>query len=167
MKSTNLQHITISLLSGLALISISLNTAVKPAQAGLFDDIRIIVGDATKTVETIKDIHASVTHLSKLLGLSNTKSTDLLDIYSDWFKSMSTSEKDTIKIFLNEYAEDKQLSFSTFKSSPEYAALSPQAKSAATAIFFKFKEVTNAAVPVKDRFLAFAFCLSGGSTKCK
>jgi hypothetical protein len=29
------------------------------------------------------------------------------------------------------------------------------------------KKMADAALPVKDRFLAFAFCLSGGGKECK
>jgi hypothetical protein len=34
-------------------------------------------------------------------------------------------------------------------------------------IFFKFKEISIVTAPIKDRFLAFAFCLSSESTSCK
>jgi hypothetical protein len=109
MKTTNIQNVTISLLSGLALSCLSLNTAIQPAQAGILDDIRSTLGDVTKTIETVKDIHTSAVGLGQKLGIINTQSTDLLDIYSDWFKSLSPANKNIIGTLLGEYAEDKQL----------------------------------------------------------
>lgn len=174
MKLTNFKNRTAPLLSGLVLISLSL-AAVRPAQAGFLDGITDAIRGVNNTIDGVKDTHRNITgtvsnlnSLGSVLGLTpGTPSTDLLDIYGSWYGAMSPSEKEVVKALVTEFAEDKQLSFAEFKKTPEYASLSSQAKSAASAIFFKFKEVSAAAVPVKDKFLAFAFCLSGGSTKCK
>jgi hypothetical protein len=107
-------------------------------------------------------------NLARSLGLApQAPSTDIFDIYSSWYKSLSPSEKEVVNALLTEYAEDKQLSFATFNKSASYATLSPNAKSKANVIFFKFKEITVVTAPIKDRFLAFAFCLSGESANCK
>jgi hypothetical protein len=165
---------TAPLLSGLVLVSLSL-AAVRPAQAGFLDGITDAIRGVNSTIDGVKDTHRNITgtvsnlnSLGSVLGLTpGTPSTDLLDIYGSWYGAMSPSEKEVVKALITEFAEDKQLSFAEFKKTPEYGSLSSQAKSAASAIFFKFKEVSAAAIPVKDKFLAFAFCLSGGSTKCK
>lgn len=171
MKLIKFKHLAISALSGLTLIS----TAVKPAQADFFSDLQSTINGVNGAVTGAREVHGATTStlnnlngLGSLLGVGpSAPSTDILDIYGSWYGSMSPSEKEVTKALIAEYAEDKQLNFSQFKKSPEYRALSSQAKSTASAIFFKFKEVSTAAAPVKDRFLAFAFCLGGGSTKCK
>jgi hypothetical protein len=174
MKLINFQNRTAPFLSGLILVSLSLS-AVRPAQAGFLDGINDAIRGFSGTVDSVKDVHGSTTStlnnlggLGRLLGIGpSAPSTDLFDIYGSWYGSMSPSEKEVVKALVTEFADDKQLSFAEFKKTPEYGSLTSSAKSAASAIFFKFKEVSSAAVPVKDKFLAFAFCLSGGSTKCK
>ncbi len=174
MKLINLKRRTTPLLSGLVLISLSL-AVVRPAQAGFLDGITDAIRGVNNTIDGAKDTHRNITgtasnlsDLGSLLGIGpSAPSTDLFDIYGSWYGAMSPSEKEVVKALVTEFAEDKQLSFSEFKKTPEYKTLSTPAKSSASAIFFKFKEVSTAAVPVKDKFLAFAFCLSGGSTKCK
>jgi hypothetical protein len=174
MKLINIKSCTTSFLSGLVLISLSL-AAVRPAHAGFLDGITDAIRGVNNTVDGVKDTHSNLTgtarnigSLGTLLGIGpSAPSTDLFDIYGSWYGAMSPSEKEVVKALVNEFAEDKQLSFAEFKKSPEYGTLSSQAKSSASALFFKFKEVSAAAAPVKDKFLAFAFCLSGGSTKCK
>ena len=174
MKTINFKKYTAPLLSGLVLFSLSLS-AVRPAQAGFLDGITDAIRGVNNTVDGVKDVHGSTTStlnnlggLGRLLGIGPSQaSTDILDIYSSWYGAMSVSEKEVVKALVSEFAEDKLLSFSEFKKTPEYGSLTSSAKSSASAIFFKFREVTTAATPVKDKFLAFAFCLSGGSTKCK
>jgi hypothetical protein len=170
----NFTKCTAPVLSGLVLISLSLS-AVRPAQAGFLDGITDAIRGVNNTINDTRDTHQNLTGtVNNLSGLASSlgigpraPSTDLFDIYSSWYGAMSPSEKEVVKALVSEFAEDKQLSFAEFKKSPEYGSLSSQAKSTAAAIFFKFKEVSTAALPVKDKFLAFAFCLSGGSTKCK
>jgi hypothetical protein len=174
MKLISSKNRTTPLLSGLVLVSLSL-AVVRPAQAGFLDGITDAVRGVRNTVDDVKGIHSNTTSsindlgsLGRLLGIGpSAPSTDLFDIYGSWYGSMSPSEKEVVKALVTEFAEDKQLSFSEFKKTPEYGSLTSPAKASASAIFFKFKEVSTAAVPVKDKFLAFAFCLSGGSTKCK
>jgi hypothetical protein len=174
MKLFNFKNRTTPLLSGLVLISLSLS-AIKPAQAGFLDGITDAIRGVNNTIDGVKDTHRNVTgtvsnlnDLGVSLGLRpGAPSTDLLDIFGSWYGAMSPSEKEVVKALVTEFADDKQLSFSEFKKTSEYGSLTAPAKAAASAIFFKFKEVSTAAVPVKDKFLAFAFCLSGGSTKCK
>jgi hypothetical protein len=174
MKLFNFKNRTTPFLSGLVLISLSLS-AVRPAQAGFLDGIGDAIRGVNNTIDGVKDTHRNVTgtvsnlnDLGVSLGLRpGAPSTDLFDIFGSWYGAMSPSEKEVVKALVTEFAEDKQLSFSEFKKTSEYGSLTAPAKAAASAIFFKFKEVSTAAVPVKDKFLAFAFCLSGGSTKCK
>lgn len=167
----------LSLLSALALIATSYSIAT-PAQAGPFDflnGINSTINQVNGTVNGVRDVHSNATGtlnnlngLGSLLGIGpSAPSTDLFEIYSKWYGSMPATEKEVVNVLITDFAEDKQLTFGGFKKSREYARLSPQAKSSASAIFFKFKEVSNAALPVKDRFLAFAFCLSGGGKECK
>jgi hypothetical protein len=174
MKLINFNHRATTLLSSLVLFSLSLS-AIRPAHAGFLDGITDAIRGVNNAVDGVKDTHRSLTgtvdNLSGLgtsLGLlPGAPSNDIFDIYGSWYGALSPSEKEVVKALVTEFAEDKQLSFAEFKKSPEYGSLSSQAKSAANAIFFKFKGVSTAATPVKDKFLAFAFCLSGGSTKCK
>jgi hypothetical protein len=174
MKSTKFKSVTFSLLSSLTLLGISF-TAVESARADLFGDLQRGVRQVNETVDGGRDLHRSVVggvdnlgNLARSLGLApQAPSTDIFDIYSSWYKSISPSEREVVNALLTEYAEDKQLSFSTFNKSASYAALSPSAKSKANVIFFKFKEISVVTAPIKDRFLAFAFCLSSESTNCK
>jgi hypothetical protein len=174
MKLFNFKNRTAPLLSGLVLVSLSLSS-VRPAQAGFLDGITDAIRGVNNTIDGVKDTHRNVTgtvsnlnDLGVSLGLRpGAPSNDLFDIFGSWYGAMVPSEKEVVKALVTEFAEDKQLSFSEFKKTPEYGGLSTLAKSKASAIFFKFKEVSTAAVPVKDKFLAFAFCLSGGSTNCK
>jgi hypothetical protein len=165
------------LFSVLALISASYSIA-SPVQAGPFDFLNGInssINQVNGTVNGVRDVHSNATgtlnnlsSLGSLLGIgSSTPSTDLFEIYAKWYGSMPATEQEVVNVLITDFAEDKQLTFGGFKKSREYARLSPQAKSNASAIFFKFKEVSATALPVKDRFLAFAFCLSGGGKECK
>ncbi len=171
----NLKHLAVSILSGLTLVSASFATAIPPAHADFFSDIQNTINSVNGAVTGAKDVHGATTSaltnlggLGSLLGIGpSAPSTDIFDIYGSWYGSMSPSEKEVVKVLISEYAEDRQPSFSEFKKTPEYSSLSTSAKSTASAIFFKFKEVSVNAAPVKDKFLAFAFCLGGGSTKCK
>jgi hypothetical protein len=174
MKLIKFKSITLSLLSSLTLLGISFTTA-ESARAGLFGDLQRGIDRINETVDTARDMHKSVVggitnlgHLARSLGLApQPASTDIFDIYSIWYKSISPSEREVVKALLTEYAEDKQLSFATFNKSTSYAALTPRAKSQANIIFFKFKEISVVTAPIKDRFLAFAFCLSSESASCK
>jgi hypothetical protein len=171
----NLKNLTVSILSGVTLASASFATAIPPARADFFSDIQNTINSVNGAVSGARDVHGATTNaltnlggLGSLLGIGpSAPSTDIFDIYGSWYGAMSPSEKEVVKVLVSDYAEDKQMSFSEFKKSPEYGSLSAQAKSTASAIFFKFKEVSASAAPVKDKFLAFAFCLGGGSTKCK
>lgn len=165
------------LLSALTLIVTS-GSIVTPAQAGPFDflnGINSTINQVNGTVNGVKDIHSSANgalnnlgSLGSLLGIGpSAPSTDIFDIYGSWYGSMTATEKEVVNVLITDFAEDKQLTFAAFKKTREYARLSPQAKSSASATFFKFKEVSAAALPVKDRFLSFAFCLSGGGKACR
>jgi hypothetical protein len=175
MPSIKFKSVTLSLLSSLTLLGISFTAIAESARADLFGDLQGGVHQVNETINTGRDIHKSVVggidnlgNLARSLGLApQAPSTDIFDIYSSWYKSISPSEKEVVNALLTEYAEDKQLSFATFNKSVSYAGLSPMAKSKANVIFFKFKEISVVTAPIKDRFLAFAFCLSSGSTSCK
>jgi hypothetical protein len=175
MKIIKFNFVTASLLSSLTLLGISFTTIAESARADLFGDLQRGVKQVNETIDTGRDIHRSVvggvdnlSNLARSLGLSpQAPSTDIFDIYSIWYKSISSPEKEVVNALLTEYAEDKQLSFSTFNKSAVYAALNPSAKSKANVIFFKFKEISIVTAPIKDKFLAFAFCLSSESTNCK
>jgi hypothetical protein len=178
MKLTNNKTRTTSILSGLALIAASCTAMVRPAQAGPFDFLNGInntINQVNGTVNGVRDVHGNANStlsnlggLGTLLGVGpSTPSNDIRDIYAGWYGTMSPAEKEVVKVLVTEFAEDKVLGFSDFKKTPEYSRLSTAAKSTASSIFFKFKEVSKAAQPQKDNFLAFAFCVNGGAKKCK
>jgi hypothetical protein len=178
MKLTSNKIRTTSILSGLALITASGAATVRPAQAGPFDFLNGInnsINQVNGTVNGVRDVHSNTSStlnnlggLGTLLGIGpSAPSNDIRDIYASWYGTMSPAEKEVVKVLITEFAEDKVLGFADFKKTPEYSRLSAPAKSTASAIFFKFKEVSKAAQPQKDNFLAFAFCVNGGSKKCK
>jgi hypothetical protein len=175
MQLIKFKSVTFSILSSLTLLGLSFTTIAESARADLFGDLQRGVDRVNETINTGRELHKSVVggvenlgHLARSLGLApQAPSTDIFDIYSSWYKSISPSEKEVVNALLTEYAEDKQLSFSTFNKSVGYAGLSSSAKSKANVIFFKFKEISVVTAPIKDRFLAFAFCLSSESTRCK
>ncbi len=178
MKLTNNKIRTTSFLSGLALVAVSSAAIVRPAQANPFDFLNGInntINQVNGTVNGVRDVHSNTNStlnniggLGNLLGIGpSAPSNDIRDIYASWYSTMSPSEREVVKVLVTEYAEDKVLGFSDFKKTPEYSRLSTSAKSTASAIFFKFKEVSKAAQPQKDNFLAFAFCVNGGAKKCK
>jgi hypothetical protein len=178
MKLTNNQIRTASIISSLALATVSLTALVRPAQAGPFDflnGINSTINQVNGTVNGVREVHGNTNStlnnlggLGTLLGIGpSAPSNDIRDIYASWYETMSPSEKEVVKALITEFAEDKILGFSNFKKTPEYSRLSSQAKSSASSIFFKFKEVSTAAQPQKDSFLAFAFCVNGGAKKCK
>ena len=174
MQLSKFKFVTLSLLSSLTLLGISF-TAAESARADLFGDLQRGIREVTKPIETAKEIHKDVAggitnvgDLARSLGLApQPASTDIFDIYSSWYKSISPSEREVVNALVTEHAEDKQLSFAIFNKSTRYAALSSGAKSQANVIFFKFKEITVVTAPIKERFLAFAFCLNSESTRCK
>ena len=171
----NFKQLTLSILSGLTLASVSFATAIPPARADFFSDIQNTINSVNGVVTGAQEVHGATTNaltniggLGNLLGIGpSAPSTDIFDIYGSWYGAMSPAEREVVRILVSDYAEDKQLFFSDFKQSPEYKSLSTSAKSSASAIFFKFREVIVNAAPNKDKFLAFAFCLGGGSTKCR
>jgi hypothetical protein len=116
---------TASILSGLALVGLASTTIVQPAQAGFFDGIQNTINQVNGTVDSAKGVHSSTTStlgnigdLGRTLGLSpSAPSTDLFDVYQSWYGSMSPSEKEVAKALVTEFAEDKELNFSSFKKS--------------------------------------------------
>jgi hypothetical protein len=174
MKLTKMKHYTNTVLSSLVLLGLSLATTVRPAQAGFLDGITDAIRGVNNTVNGVRDTHKDAGNafnnlgdLGSSLGLGPAKDKDIFDTYSRWYGSVNSTEKEVIKALVSDYAEEKQLSFGGFKKSPQYAALSPQAKSQASAVFFKFKSITVETDRQKDKFLAFAFCLSGGGKNCR
>ena len=178
MKLTSNKIRPTSILSSLVLATVSCTAMVRPAQAGPFDflnGVQNTINQVNGTVNGARDVHSSTNStlnniggLGTLLGIGpSAPSNDIRDIYASWYGAMSPAEKEVVRVLVTEFAEDKVLEFSGFKKTPEYSRLSPQAKSNASAIFFKFKEVSKAAQPQKDNFLAFAFCTNGGAKKCK
>jgi hypothetical protein len=179
MKLTNNKFCTTSILSGLLLATVASAAIVRPAQAGPFDFLNGInntINQVNGTVNGVRDVHGNTNStlsnlggLGNLLGIgsSSTSSNDIRDVYASWYGTMSSAEKEVVKVLVNEFAEDKVSSFAEFKKIPEYSRLSAPAKATASSIFFKFKEVSKAAQPQKDNFLAFAFCMNGGAKKCK
>jgi hypothetical protein len=174
MKSTNFNRLLTTLLPGLAIFSISLTIFTKPSQAGFLEDIQRTVEKLNKTVEDVHAVYQStaisigkIGDLARALGLSpKTPSTDIFDVYSNWYNSLSLSEKEVVNSLILEYAEDKQLSFPTFSKSTQFTALSPQAKSKARIIFFKLRQVFDVALPAKNQFLSYALCLGSETKTC-
>jgi hypothetical protein len=174
MKLTNMKHRTTIALSSLALLGLSLTTTVRPAQAGFLDGITDAIRGVNNTVNGVRDTHKEIGNtftnagdLGTTLGIGPAKDKDIFDTYSRWYGSVNGAEKEVIKALVSDYAEEKQITFGGFKKSPQYAALSAQAKSQASAVFFKFKSITVETDRQKDKFLAFAFCLSGGGKNCR
>ena len=164
-------------------ISISIAAAIEPAHAnpfGFLNDINNAVSGVNNTVNSIKGTQQNtgnaLGNLTNLLGISqpatnNADSGDstsqVLDIYSKWDNNISASDKEIINWLTTQYAEDTPVNFSAFSKSPLYQGKDPQGKSQASALFFKFTELTKAVGPQKDKFLAFAFCVNGGGKNCK
>lgn len=81
---------------------------------------------------------------------------------------MSPAEKEIANALTSEYAEKGALDFGAFKAGELYkAAKTSQQKQAASALFSKYAEVVKVVGSQKEKFLAFAFCVNGGSTTCK
>jgi hypothetical protein len=174
MKLTNMKHFTTVTLSSLAILGLSLTAIVRPAQAGFLDGITDAIRGVNNTVngvrDTQKEVDSTFVNLGDLgssLGIGPAKDKDIFDTYSRWYGSVNSTEKEVIKALISDYADEKQLTFGGFKKSPQYASLSAQAKSQASAVFFKFKGITAETDKQKDKFLAFAFCLSGGGKSCR
>jgi hypothetical protein len=169
-----MKHHTTITLSSLVLLGLSFATTVRPAQAGFLDGITDAIRGVNNTVNGVRDTHkdadgalSNLGDLGSTLGIGPAKDKDIFDTYSRWYGSVDSVEKEVIKALISDYADEKQLSFSGFKNSSQYAALSPKAKSQASSIFFKFKGITVETDKQKDKFLAFAFCLSGGGKNCR
>jgi hypothetical protein len=154
-----------------------------PAQAnpfGFLDQINKTVNDINGTVNSVKGTTANtgnaIGNLTNFLGIGKSESpaanadpSDQVNgAYAAWYKGMSPAEKEIANALTSEYAEKGALDFSAFKSTDLYkAAKTSQEKQAISAMFFKYSEVVKAAASKKDKFLAFAFCVNGGSTTCK
>jgi hypothetical protein len=172
-----------AIISGLVLATATSAAIVKPAQAGPFDflnNINNTINQVNGAINGVKDTQSNANNalsgLTNLLGIGGSNSNsgsaasaanDIRDIYANWYGNMSAAEKEVVRALVNDFAEDKVTSFADFKKTSDYSRLTPQAKDSASSIFFKFSEVTKAAKPQKDSFLAFAFCMNGGSKKCK
>jgi hypothetical protein len=168
------------ILPSLLTIGISI-VATEPAHAnpfGFINDINNALGGVNNTVNSIKGTQqnagSTLGNLTNLLGVSqpaNNTSGDptsqMLDIYSKWYSNVSASDKEIINWLTTQYAEDTPVNFSAFAKSPLYQGKDAQGKSQASALFFKFNELTKAVGPQKDKFLAFAFCVNGGGKNCK
>ena len=154
-----------------------------PAQAnpfGFLDQINKTVNDVNGTVNSVKGTSANtgsaIGNLTNFLGIGASSApaanadpaTQVNGAYAAWYKGMTPAEKEIANALTSEYAEKGVLDFATFKSTDLYkAAKTSQEKQAVSSMFFKYSEVVKAAAPQKDKFLAFAFCVNGGSTTCK
>jgi hypothetical protein len=148
------------------LVSASLIALATPAQAnpfGFLNQVNEALGGVNHTVNTVRGTgqHATGTlgNLSNLLGIAQPSNApadpnvQIMDIYAKWYGGMTP-------------AEDLPLTFANFSRTPLYKSKSAQDKPKASTTFFKFLDLVKA-VPQKDKFLAFAFCVNGGSSSCK
>ena len=157
-----------------------------PAQAGPFDFLNQInntVREVNGTVNGIKntgaETNSAIGNLTDLLGVGKSaapapgaaaadSAAQVNGAYGAWYKGMSPAEREIANALTSEYAEKGALDFAAFKSTDLYnAAKTSQEKQAASALFFKYAEVVKVVGPQKEKFLAFAFCVNGGSTTCK
>jgi hypothetical protein len=139
------------------------------ARADIFSDIDRINQTVNGTKGKIDNAGSIINGLGKLLGVGNNNgggdaSTQVLSIYADWYKTMSPLDKEVVNMLTTEYAEKGSLDFAGFKATNFYLFKSAQDKQKISGTFFKFNEVIK--VAPKDKFLAFAFCINGGSTNC-
>ena len=159
----------------------------RPAQAGPFDFLHQInntVREVNGTVNGIKNTNAeassAISNLTDLLGVGKSAApaagaaaaadpaAQVNGAYGAWYKGMSPAEKEIANVLTSEYAEKGALDFGAFKASQLYkAAKTSREKQAASALFFKYAEVVKVVGPQKEKFLAFAFCVNGGSTTCR
>ncbi len=158
----------------------------RPAQAGPFDflnQINSTVREVNGTVNGIKntgaETNSAIGNLTDLLGVGKSAApaagapaadpaAQVNGAYGAWYKGMSPAEKEIANALTSEYAEKGALDFAAFKSTDLFkAAKTSQQKQAASALFFKYAEVVKVVGPQKEKFLAFAFCVNGGSTTCK
>ncbi|MFM2303147.1 MAG: hypothetical protein RLZZ135_554 [Cyanobacteriota bacterium] len=170
------------ILTALLTIGISIATA-ETAHAnpfGFLNDINNAVSGINNTVNSIKRTQQNtgdtLGNLTNLLGISQPannnadsggSTSQVLDLYFKWYNNISASDKEIINWLTTQYAEDTLVNFSGFSKSPLYQGKDSQGKSQASALFFKFNELTKAVEPQKDKFLAFAFCVNGGGKNCK
>ena len=158
-----------------------------PAQAGPFDFLNQInntVREVNGTVNGIKntgaETNSAIGNLTDLLGVGKSAApaagataaadpaAQVNGAYGAWYKGMSPAEKEIANALTSEYAEKGALDFAAFKATDLFkAAKTSQEKQAASALFFKYAEVVKVVGPQKEKFLAFAFCVNGGSTTCK
>jgi hypothetical protein len=157
-----------------------------PAQAGPFDflnQINSTVREVNGTVNGIKntgtETNSAIGNLTDLLGVGKSPApaagaaavdpaAQVNGAYGAWYKGMSPTEKEIANALTSEYAEKGALDFAAFKSSDLFkAAKTSKEKQAASALFFKYAEVVKVVGPQKEKFLAYAFCVNGGSTTCK
>lgn len=175
-------------ISALALFAATSCVALseRPAQAGPFDFLNQInntVREVNGTVNGIKntgaETNSAIGNLTDLLGVGKSAApaagapaadpaAQVNGAYGAWYKGMSPAEKEIANALTSEYAEKGALDFGAFKAGELYkAAKTSQEKQAASALFFKYAEVVKVVGPQKEKFLAFAFCVNGGSTTCK
>jgi hypothetical protein len=175
MLSFNYQNLiqTMKVLKFSVLITISSALLLVPSfrvRADIFSDLDRINQDINGTKGKIDNAGSTINGLGKLLGVGNNNgsgdpSTQVLYVYADWYKTMSPLDKEVVNMLTTEYAEKGSLDFAGFKATNFYRIKNTQDKQRISGIFFKFNEVIK--VAPKDKFLAFAFCINGGSTNCK
>ncbi len=171
---------TTKFLPALLTIGISLTAITQPAQAGFgfLDDINSALNDVNSTLGSVKNAQQStsvaINNLSNILGIaqpatsnSSDPTTQILEIYSKWYTSMTPTDKEIVNWLTIQYAEDLPIAFATFKKTPLYENSSEEDRPKIASTFFKFSEVIKTVGPQKDKFLAFAFCVNSGSTTCK
>jgi hypothetical protein len=100
-------------------------------------------------------------------GKTADASTQLTESYFAWYSSLTPTQQEIVKELTKKYAEDKPMTFAEFSKSRFYKGKSEDAKSQASTVFFKFKETIDAVGSQKTKFLAYAFCVNGGSKECK
>jgi hypothetical protein len=160
-------------------VSASLIALATPAQAnpfGFLNQVNEALGGVNHTVNTVRGTgqHATGTlgNLSNLLGIAQPSNApadpnvQIMDIYAKWYGGMTPADKEIVNLLITQYAEDLPLTFANFSRTPLYKSKSAQDKPKASTTFFKFLDLVKA-VPQKDKFLAFAFCVNGGSSSCK
>jgi hypothetical protein len=164
----------LSLYISIALSSTSLLLNSFKAKADIFSDLDRINQSVNEAKKNVENTGSTLNGLGGMLGIGKNgnnsgsvdSNTQVLNVYADWYKVMSPLDRDVARMLTTEYAEKGSLDFTTFKATKFYTSSTIEQRQKISAVFFKFNEIVKA-VQQKDKFLAFAFCVNGGSTSCK
>jgi len=168
-------------LTGLVSVTCMVLSVQAAAYANPLQGILDTINDVNNTIRsfdsTINGTSYTVNSLAETLGIDISSSSNsiseaestkqVLQIYEIWYGDMSPEEQETVSWLVMEHARNQSVTFDTISTSEWFLQKPIGGQSQVAATFFKLQSIIEATAQDRNRFLAFAFCVNGGSNSCE